>query len=293
MIAPHHVISVPLVSPDATAAMKLRAALDESCAHSDAFAVEPGPVNEIILHGVSELHLEEMVHHLRSVQCHDFQTGAPQIAYRETISKDLQWTYTHTQRHPWQYAKVTLRFFPIGQGAGLEIENTCAGRELPATFFPSVQAGVRDACKCGTYAEIPLTDLKITLVDVDYHATDSSAATFEIAARACVREALPKLRPALLEPIMLVIVSTPQDYMGDVIGDLSSRRGLVQGMDSDDSGQIITALAPFANLLGYVRTLGAMTQGRASHSLTFSHYERVPPGPGGGDDPFAPAMALR
>ena len=232
-----------------------------------------------------------MVDHLKRGLDLDFTAGAPQVAYRETISKDLQWTYAHKQR--WQFARVTLRFSPLGQGAGLKIENACTGGTLPAAFFPGAEAGVRRACQRGTYAEIPLTDLKVTLVDADYHAADSSAATFEIAASACVREALPNLRPVLLEPVMLVVVVTPQDYLGDVIGDLNSRRGVVRSMDTLGQAVSISAAVPFANMFGYISTLRSMTRGRADYVMAFAHYEQVPGIPPSGDGPFAPAMALR
>jgi elongation factor G len=292
VIANHHVLSVPLIPPDAMAAMKLRAALDEICARSDAFAVEAGSVNEIILHGQTELKLEQIVDILLRGRGLDFKTGAPQVAYREGITKPIEWEYTHAKRTPGQYANVKIRFAPGESGGGFHFDNKARDDAVPAIFISAVLKGLKEVVRRGPVAGFPVTDLSCTLIDGNYHDVDSTRDTFEIAARACLREALPKAWPVILEPMMAVMVVTPQDYMGDVIGDLNSRRGTIT-VETVGVLQAISALVPLANLFGYYPTFTSMTQGRAEYAMVFSHYERIPHGPPPGDGPFAPAAALR
>jgi elongation factor G len=172
-------------------------------------------------------------------------------------------------------------------------ENAVVGGAVPEDFVPGVEKGLATAKETGVIAGFPVMDLKCTLLDGAYHDVDPSIMTFEIAARACFREAIPKARPRVLEPMMKVEVVTPQDYMGDVIGDLNSRRGQVQRMDSRGNAEVINAMVPLANMFGYESTLRSMTQGRAQYSMHFDHYEQLPPNRPGGDDDFPMAAALR
>jgi elongation factor G len=293
MIAAHHVISVPLIAPDADAAIKLRAALKEMRGFNKTFSVEIGPLNEVILHADSELRLEQIVDYSKRGLGLDFTAGAPQVAYREAITQPVEWDYTHKRLTPPQYAKLKIRFAPGEPGSGFRFDSKAGDDAVPPVFISAVLKGLQEAARRGPADIAPVTDLACTLLGGDYHEVDSTRDTFEIAARACLREALPKARPVILEPMMAVVVVTPQDYMGDVIGDLNSRRGMVTGMQRVGELEAISALVPFANLFGYFSGFQIMTQGRAEYAMAFSHYQQVPHGPPPGDGPFAPAAALR
>ena len=290
-----HVMSVDLVPADAMAALKLRTALDEMCAADPTLGVAIGPVNEVVLQGASELHLETAVDILKRSKGLVLQVGAPQVHYRECITKTIEWDYTHKRqtRGTGEYAKVKMRFEPTEPGSGFQFENAVRNAAVPVAFIPGVEKGLMTAKETGIIAGFPVTDLKCTLIDGGYHDVDSNELTFEIAARACFREALPKAGPRLLEPMMEVGIVTPQKYLGDVIGDLNSRHGQVAGMDKLDGMQVIIAFVPVANLFGYIDTLKHMTRGRATCTMTFSHYEQVPPGCGPDDDNFRPAVGMR
>jgi elongation factor G len=290
-----HVISVDLLPADAMAAAKLRTALDGMCAKDPTLGVTTGQGNEILLHGVSELHMEIALDILRRGKGIAFQVGAPQVQYCETITKSLVWDYTHKRqtRGAGEYAKVKIRFEPGERGSSFVFENAVRGDAVPEAFIPAVEKGLRTAKETGVIAGFPVIDVKCALVDGGYHDVDSTEHTFEIAARACFCEALPKTGPCLLEPMMEVGVVTPQEYMGDVVGDLNSRHGQVTGMDKIDGRQVIVAFVPVANLFGYDHTLKHMTRGRATCTMTFSHYEPVPPARGPGDDTFPPAIGMR
>jgi elongation factor G len=290
-----YVISVPLETADATTALKLRAAIDDMCAADPTLGVTIGPANEIILQGQHELQLGIAVDILKRGKGPDFMIGAPQVAYRETITKTVEWDYTHMRQTggSGQYAKVKIRFEPGAPGSGFVFENDVVGGAVPKEFIPGVEKGLTNAKETGVVAGFPVIDLKCTLIDGGYHDVDSNVMTFDIAARACFREAIPKAGPRLLEPMMKVEVVTPQEYIGDVIGDLNSRRGQVQGMDSRGNAQVISAMVPLGNMFGYPSTLRSMTQGRAECTMAFDHYEQVPPNPPGGGDDFPMAAALR
>jgi elongation factor G len=288
-----HVMSVSLVPADATAALKVRAAIDELRAQDPTLGVTTGPVNEIVLHGVGELHLEVAVDLLKRSYGLDFQVGAPELHYRESITKTIEWDYTH-KRRTGEYAKVRIRFQPGEPGSGFIFESTVRGGAVPGAFVAAVENGLRAAKETGVVAGFPVIDLKCTLVDGGYHDVDSNERTFDIAARACFREAMPKLGPRLLEPMMRVVVLTPQEHMGDVIGDLNSRRGQVQGMDVRGFMQEITAMVPLSSMFGYTATLMSMTRGSAQYIMAFSHYEQAPPAyRGPDDDNFPPAIGMR
>ncbi|HNB26516.1 MAG TPA: hypothetical protein PLR41_06145 [Alphaproteobacteria bacterium] len=290
----HLPLSVPLVSPNAEAAVKLRAELAEICARTESLAVEPGPLNETVLHGRGELELDTMIDYLKRGQGHDFQAGAPQVAYREAITKTIEWDYTYKRQTGGlgYYAKVKIRIAPGAPGSGVRFD-TAAGDAVPAVFISAVLKGLRTAASQGPIAGFPLLDLHCTLVDGGYHDVDSTRETFEIAARACLREALPMAGPRLLQPMMLAVVLTPERFIGDVAGDLNSRRPQVSDMASHGTAQVITATVPLANMFGYPSALRSMTRGQAQCVMMFSHYEAVPLRPGPGDDDFRPAMALR
>jgi elongation factor G len=228
---------------------------------------------------MGELHLDIKVDILRRTYKVDANVGAPQVAYRETITRKVEHTYTHKKQTggSGQYAEVTLRFEPMAPGGGYEFENEVIGGSVPKEYVPGVSKGLDGARTTGVLAGFPVIDFKIALIDGKYHDVDSSALAFEIAARACFKEGVSKAGPRLLEPVMKVEVVTPEDYMGDVIGDLNSRRGQIQGMDSRGNARVITAMVPLANMFGYVNTLRSMSQGRAAYSMQFDHYEQVPP----------------
>jgi elongation factor G len=288
-------LSVPLIPADAMTAEKLRTILNDVCANSEVFSISIGPADEIVLYGVGELELELMVHHLKTHDGLDFKTGAPAVRYLERITKSIEWDYTHKKQTGGrgEYAKVKIRFEPAEPGSGFQFENAVRGGAVPEAFIPAVERGLMAIKETGVVAGFPVTDLKCTLLDGGYHDIDSNERTFDIAARACFREALPKAGPQVLEPMMIVIVLTPEDYMGDVIGDLNSRRGQVQGMEPRGPMQEIVAVVPLANMFGYIYTLRSRTCGAVQYMMTFSHYEQVPPYRGPDDDTFPPAIGMR
>jgi len=233
---------------------------------------------QTIIKGMGELHLEIIVDRMKREFKVEANVGAPQVAYRETITKKIEHDYTHKKQTggSGQFARVKIRFEPLEAGAGFVFENAVVGGTVPKEYVPGVEKGLKLAKETGVIAGFPMIDFKATLIDGAYHDVDSNVLTFDIASRACYREGMPKAGPKLLEPMMKVEVVTPEDYMGDCIGDLNSRRGQVQGMDSRGNARVITAMVPLANMFGYVNTLRSMTQGRAQYTMTFDHYEQVP-----------------
>ncbi len=233
---------------------------------------------QTIIKGMGELHLEIIVDRMRREFKVDANVGAPQVAYRETITKTVEQDYTHKKQTggSGQFARVKIRFEPLPAGGGFEFENKVVGGTVPREYVPGVEKGLKAAKDTGVIAGFPLIDFKATLIDGAYHDVDSNVLTFDIAARACYREGIAKAGPKLLEPVMKVEVVTPEDYMGDVIGDLNSRRGQVAGMDSRGNARVINAMVPLANMFGYVNTLRSMSQGRAQYTMHFDHYEQVP-----------------
>jgi len=233
---------------------------------------------QTILKGMGELHLEIKVDILKRTYKVDANIGAPQVAYRETISRQADVDYTHKKQTggSGQYARVKMHFEPLQPGTGFEFENDVVGGTVPKEYVPGVEKGVRGSLENGVLAGFPVIDLKVTLTDGAYHEVDSSALAFEIAARAAMKEGLAKAAPKLLEPVMRVEVVTPRDYMGDVIGDLNSRRGRITGQDQRGNAEVINAMVPLANMFGYVNNLRSMSQGRAQYTMHFDHYEQVP-----------------
>ena len=208
----------------------------------------------------------------------DANVGAPQVAYRETISKQAKVDYTHKKQTggSGQFARVKLVLEPQTPGDGYEFESKVVGGNVPKEYIPGVEKGVRSVLDAGILAGFPLLDLKVTLVDGAYHDVDSSVMAFEIASRAAFREAAMKAAPKLLEPIMKVEVVTPEDYVGGIIGDLTSRRGQVRGQEQRGNASVVNAMVPLANMFGYVNTLRSMSQGRAQYTMQFDHYAQVP-----------------
>jgi elongation factor G len=233
---------------------------------------------QTIIKGMGELHLEIIVDRMKREFKVEANVGAPQVAYRETITKTVEHDYTHKKQTggSGQFAKVKIRFEPLQPGEGFVFENDVVGGAVPKEYVPGVEKGLKLAKESGVIAGFPMIDFKATLIDGQYHDVDSNVMTFDIAARACYREGIPKAGPKLLEPMMKVEVVTPEEYLGDVIGDLNSRRGQVQGMDSRGNAQVVSAMVPLANMFGYVNNLRSMSQGRAQYTMHFDHYEQVP-----------------
>jgi elongation factor G len=233
---------------------------------------------QTILKGMGELHLDIKVDILRRQYKVDANIGAPQVAYRETITRQTQIDYTHKKQTggSGQFARVKLDIEPGEPGTGFEFVSKIVGGSIPKEYIPGVEKGLKSVMDNGILAGFPIIDLKATLVDGAYHEVDSSVLAFEIASRAALREALHKAGPKLLEPVMKVEAVTPEEYLGGIIGDLTSRRGQVQGQEMRGNATVISALVPLANMFGYVNTLRSMSQGRAQFTMTFDSYAQVP-----------------
>ena len=233
---------------------------------------------QTIIKGMGELHLEIIVDRMKREYKVEANVGAPQVAYRETITKTIETDYTHKKQSggSGQYARVKIRWEPLPPGSGYVFENATVGGSIPKEFIPGVQKGLLSSKDTGVLVGFPCIDFKATLYDGGFHDVDSSALAFEIAARAAFREGIAKAGPVLLEPIMRVEAVTPEEYMGDVIGDLNSRRGQVNGMDQRGNARVVQATVPLANMFGYVNTLRSMSQGRAQFTMHFDHYAQVP-----------------
>ncbi|MEK7245416.1 MAG: elongation factor G, partial [Pseudomonadota bacterium] len=258
---------------------KMRVALSRLAAEDPSFRVSSDPESgQTIIKGMGELHLEIIVDRMKREFKVEANVGAPQVAYRETISRVAEVDYTHRKQSggSGQYARVKIRFEPLPHGSGYQFENDVVGGNVPREYIPGVQKGLNNAIETGILAGFPVTDLKCTLYDGDYHDVDSSSLAFEIASRAAFREGMQKAGPKLLEPVMRVEAVTPDEYMGDIIGDLNSRRGHITGMDQRGNARIVNAQVPLANMFGYVNTLRSMSQGRAQFTMHFDHYAEVP-----------------
>jgi elongation factor G len=258
---------------------KLGVALQKLAAEDPTFRVSTDQESgQTILKGMGELHLDIKVDILKRTYKVEANIGAPQVAYRETLGRRTEIDYTHKKQTggSGQFARIKVLFEPSEMGAGYEFESKVVGGNVPREYVPGVEKGLASAKENGLLAGFPVIDFKATLLDGDYHDVDSSVLAFEIAARAAFRELRDKAHPKLLEPIMKVEVTTPEDYVGDVIGDLNSRRGMIQGTDQRGNAQVIIAMVPLANMFGYVNTLRSMSQGRAQFHMDYDHYEAVP-----------------
>jgi elongation factor G len=233
---------------------------------------------QVILSGMGELHLDIIVDRLRREYGVDCNIGAPQVAYRETITKAHTETYTHKKQSggSGQYAEVKITFEPLERNSGIEFVNAVVGGSVPKEYIPAVDKGIKVQADTGVLAGFPTVDFRFSLVDGKYHDVDSSALAFEIAGKACFREGMKKAGPVILEPIMDVEVTTPQDHVGDVVGDLNRRRGVIQSQDMAGTSVIVRAHVPLKEMFGYISNLRGMTKGRASFSMQFHHYDPVP-----------------
>ncbi|MET4702451.1 elongation factor G [Constrictibacter sp. MBR-5] len=233
---------------------------------------------QTVIKGMGELHLEILVDRMKREFKVEANVGAPQVAYREAISRVAEIDYTHKKQTggSGQFARIKLVFEPQERGAGNLFESKIVGGAVPREYIPGVEKGLKSAWTTGVLVGFPVVDMKVSLIDGAYHDVDSSVLAFEIAARAAFKEGMEKAKPLLLEPIMRVECVTPDEYMGDIIGDLNSRRGQVTGMDQRGNARVVSAMVPLANMFGYVNTLRSMSQGRAQYTMHFDHYEQVP-----------------
>jgi len=233
---------------------------------------------QIILSGMGELHLEIIIDRLKREYGVEANIGAPQVAYRETITRTHTETYTHKKQTggAGQFAEVKITFEPLERNGGVVFENLVVGGAVPKEYIPAVEKGIRSQAETGVLAGFPTVDFKASLIDGKYHDVDSSALAFEIAAKACFREGMKKAGPIILEPIMDVEITVPQDHVGDVVGDLNRRRGMIQSQESAGSTVIVRAHVPLKEMFGYISDLRSMTKGRASFTMQFHHYDPVP-----------------
>ncbi|MGH7022521.1 MAG: elongation factor G [Caulobacteraceae bacterium] len=276
---PDPVIEIAIEPKSKADQEKLGVALQKLAAEDPTFRVSTDQESgQTILKGMGELHLDIKVDILKRTYKVEANIGQPQVAYRETLGRTAEINYTHKKQTggSGQFARIRVIFEPAEPGSGYSFENKVVGGSVPREFIPGVEKGLLSAKESGLLAGFPVIDFKATLVDGDSHDVDSSVLAFEIAARAAFRELREKASPKLLEPIMKVEVTTPEDYVGDVIGDLNSRRGMIQGTDQRGNAQVIIAMVPLANMFGYVNTLRSMSQGRANFHMDYDHYEAVP-----------------
>ena len=233
---------------------------------------------QTIIKGMGELHLDIIVDRMKREFKVEANVGAPQVAYRETIEKNTEFDYTHKKQSggAGQFARVKLSVEPLEPGKGREIESKIKGGAIPKEFIPGVEKGVETVADNGILAGFPMIDYKVTILDGLHHDVDSSVLAFELASRQCFKEACTRATLKLLEPVMRVEVVTPEDYMGDVIGDLNSRRGQINTQEQRGNATVITAMVPLANMFGYINNLRSMSQGRAQYSMFFDHYAKVP-----------------
>jgi len=279
MIFPEPVIEIAVEPKTKADQEKMSTALQRLAAEDPSFRVSVDHESgQTIMKGMGELHLEILVDRMKREFKVDANIGAPQVAYRETITKKHEQDYTHKKQSggSGQFAKITLVFEPTAPGTGFEFVSEIVGGAVPKEFVPGVEKGLKQAKESGVVAGFPVVDFKVSLTDGSYHDVDSSVLAFEIAAKAAFREAMPKAGAQLLEPIMKVEVVTPEDYMGDVIGDLNSRRGQIAAMEDRGNAKVITAMVPLSSMFGYINNLRSMSQGRAQYTMTFDHYDPVP-----------------
>ncbi len=258
---------------------KMSTALHRLAAEDPSFRVSSDPESgQTIIKGMGELHLEIIVDRMLREFKVDANIGPPQVAYRETISREAVVDYTHKKQTggAGQFARLKIKIEPLPSGSGYVFEDKVRGGNIPKDFIPGVKKGLEGAMSAGIMSGFPVTDIKVTLVDGAHHDVDSSVMAFEIASRAAFREAAEMAKPLLLEPMMRVEVVTPDEYLGDIIGDLNSRRGSVGGMEQRGNARVINALVPLAAMFGYVNTLRSMSQGRAQYTMHFDQYKVVP-----------------
>ncbi|AMG29444.1 elongation factor G [Grimontia hollisae] len=279
MIFPDPVISIAVTPKDKGASEKLGVALGKMVAEDPSFQVETDEDSgETILKGMGELHLDIKVDILKRTHGVELTVGAPQVAYRETITQAVEDSYTHKKQSggSGQFGKIDYRIKPGEPGSGFKFSSTVVGGNVPKEFWPAIEKGFAGMMESGVLAGFPTLDVEIELFDGAFHAVDSSAIAFEIAAKGAFRQSMPKAGPQLLEPIMKVDVFTPEDHVGDVIGDLNRRRGMIKDQQAGVTGVRIKGDVPLSEMFGYIGTLRTMTSGRGQFSMEFSHYAPCP-----------------
>ena len=281
MVFPDPVISIAIAPSDKGGAEKLSLALGKMVQEDPSFQVETDEESgETIIKGMGELHLDIKVDILRRTHGIEVQVGQPQVAYRETLTRRVEDSYTHKKQSggAGQFAKIDYVVEPSVTGVGFEFESKVTGGNVPREFWPAVEKGFKTSMDEGPLAGYPLLDVKVTLLDGAYHAVDSSTIAYELAARAAYRQTMVKAGPQIMEPIMKVDVFTPSEQVGDVIGDLNRRRGIIQGQESGATGVRVKAECPLSEMFGYIGDLRTMTSGRGNFSMEFSHYAACPRG---------------
>jgi len=279
MVFPDPVISIAISPKDKAGTEKMGVALNKMVQEDPSFQVATDEDSgETLIKGMGELHLDIKVDILRRTHHVDVEMGQPQVAYRETITRKIEDTYTHKKQSggSGQYGKIEYEIEPAEQNVGYEFESKVTGGRVPREYWSAIEKAFKSCMVEGTMAGYPLLDVKFTLLDGAYHAVDSSALAFEIATKAAYRQSIPKASPQLLEPIMKVDVFTPDDNVGDVIGDLNRRRGMIKSQDAGPTGVRVKANAPLADMFGYIGHLRTLTSGRGQFSMEFSHYAPCP-----------------
>ena len=279
MVFPDPVISIAVAPKDKAGSEKLGIAIGKMIAEDPSFRVETDEDSgETILKGMGELHLDIKIDILKRTHGIDVEVGKPQVAYRETITKSIEDSYTHKKQSggSGQYGKIDYMIDPGEPGSGFVFESKVTGGNVPREFWPAVEKGFKKSIDTGVLAGFPCLDFKVTLLDGAFHAVDSSAVAFEIAAKAAYRQSIPKAGPQLIEPIMAVDVFTPEDHVGDVIGDLNRRRGMIKSQEAGVTGVRIKADVALSEMFGYIGDLRTMTSGRGQFSMEFSHYLPCP-----------------
>ena len=279
MVFPDPVISISIAPLDKGGSEKMGMALSKMVQEDPSFYVETDQESgEVIIKGMGELHLDIKVDILKRTHGVAVEVGKPQVAYRESITKVLNDTYVHKKQSggSGQFAKIDYTIEPGETGVGFEFESKVTGGNVPREFWPAVEKGFANSMEKGPLAGYPMVDVKVTLTDGGFHAVDSSAIAFEIAAKSAYRQSFPKAGPQILEPIMNVDVFTPDDHMGDVIGDLNRRRGMIKSQNSNPMGVRIKADVPLSEMFGYIGDLRTMTSGRGQFSMEFGNYSPCP-----------------
>ena len=279
MVFPDPVISIAVAPIDKGASEKLGIAIGKMIKEDPSFRVETDQDSgETILKGMGELHLDIKVDILKRTHSVEVEVGSPQVAYRETVTKRIEDTYTHKKQSggSGQYGKIDYIIEPGESGSGFVFESTVTGGNVPKEFWPAVEGGFKKSMEKGVLAGYPCLDFKVTLFDGAFHAVDSSAIAFELASAAAYRQSMPKAGPQLMEPIMKVDVFTPEDNVGDVIGDLNRRRSIIKSQDANPTGVRVKAECPLSEMFGYIGTLRTMTSGRGQFSMEFLNYSPCP-----------------
>jgi elongation factor G len=279
MTFPEPVIEIAIEPKTKNDQEKMSQGLQRLAAEDPSFRVETDiESGQTIMKGMGELHLDILVDRLKREFKVEANIGAPQVAYRETVSREAEIDYTHKKQSggSGQFARVKMVISPTKPGEGYSFESKIVGGSVPKEYVPGVEKGIKSVMDSGPLAGFPVIDFKVSLIDGAYHDVDSSVLAFEIAARSAMREGLKKAGAKLLEPIMKVEVVTPDEYTGGIIGDLTSRRGQVQGQDARGNAVVVNAFVPLDNMFGYINTLRSMSSGRAQFTMQFDHYEPVP-----------------